>query len=80
MLKEGVCPLSTLDCDPSSRSLSLKVLAQGTNKTLGRERRIVGCPGNMTVPGFSPLFVTRCRPDQGYKQQNQQKYFNHEIN
>ena len=29
VLKEGGGPLCSLDCDPLSRSLSLKVLAQG---------------------------------------------------
>ena len=56
MLKEGGGPLCSLDCDPSSRSLSLKVSAQGTNEPLGRERSIPCCPGVMAVPGFSPLF------------------------
>ena len=56
VLKEGGGPLCSLDCDPSSRSLSLKVLAQGTNEPLGRERSIPCCPGDMAVPGFSPLF------------------------
>ena len=54
--KEGGGPLCSLDCDPSSRSLSLKVSAQGTNEPLGREKSNPCCPGVMAVPGFSPLF------------------------
>ena len=56
MLKEGGGPLCSLDCDPSSRSLSLKVSAQGTNEPLGQERSNPCCPGVMAVPGFSPFF------------------------
>ena len=56
VLKEGGGPLCSPDCDPSSRSLSLKVSAQGTNEPLGWERSIQCCPGVMAVPGFSPLF------------------------
>ena len=48
--------MCSLECDPSSRSLSLKVSAQGTYEPLGRERSIPCCPGDMAVPGFSPLF------------------------
>ena len=55
VLKEGGGPLCSLDCDPSCRSLSLKVLAQGTNEPLGREKSIPCCPGVMAMPGFSPL-------------------------
>ena len=57
MLKEGGGPLCSLDCDPSSKSVSLKVSAQGTNEPLGRERSNLCCPGVMAVPGFSPLFI-----------------------
>ena len=59
--KEGGGPLCSLDCDPSSRSLSLKVSAQGTNEPLGRERNNPCCPGVMAVPGFSPLLCSFCR-------------------
>ena len=57
VLKEGGGPLCFLVCDLSSRSLSLKGSAQGTNEPLGRERSNPCCPGNMAVPGFSPLFI-----------------------
>ena len=52
--KEGGGPLCSLDCDPLS--LCLKVLAHGTNESLGRERSNPCCPGVMAVPGFSPFF------------------------
>ena len=54
--KEGGGPLCSLDCDLSSKSLSLKVLAQGANKPLDCERSIPCCPGVMALPGFSPHF------------------------
>ena len=53
--KECGGPLCFLDCDSSSRSLSLKVTAPGTNKSIGWERSNPYCPGVMAVPGFSPL-------------------------
>ena len=55
MLKERGGPLCSMDCDPSSRSLSLKVFAQGTNEPSCRERSNLCCPGVMAVPGFSLL-------------------------
>ena len=57
VLKEGGGPLCSLDCDPSSRSLSLKVSAQGTNEPLGRERSNPCCPGVMAVPGLVHFFL-----------------------
>ena len=60
VLKEGGGPLCSLDCDPSCKSLSLKVSAQGTNEPLCRERSNQCCPGVMAVPGFSPLLCIHC--------------------
>ena len=53
--KEGGGPFCSLDCDPSSMGLSLKVSVQGTNEPLGRERSNPCCPGVMAVPGSSPF-------------------------
>ena len=55
--KEGGAPLCPLDFDPSSMSFSLKVLVQGTNEPLDRERSIPCYPGEMTGPGFSSFFI-----------------------
>ena len=59
VLKEGGGPLCSLDCDPSRRSLSLKVSAQGTNEPLGWERSNPCCPGVMAVPGLVHFFFVR---------------------
>ena len=50
--KEGGGPLCSLECDPSSRSLSLKVSVQGTNEPLDRERSVPCYPDVMASPGF----------------------------
>ena len=53
MLKESGGALCSPDCDPSSKSLPLKVFARGTNEPLGWERNNPCFPGVMAVPGFS---------------------------
>ena len=57
MSKEGGGTLCSLDCDPLSRSLSLKVSAERTNEPLGQERSIPCGPGVKAVPGISPLLL-----------------------